>query len=355
MEMSSFSAFLPAPDLAGAYLGGVSAAQKAAQIANEHQQAQQAIAMQGAKLQQEQQQSAMEMQVKQQQLQQESLRAQQELQVKSQYDQQMAGLKMQELKTANDTLQLKTQEAMDQHKAEQEYRTRFKAGEDPTKLWQELGPGMGMRGTGMGSTFRPPNTPPGTPISVPGGVPGVADGRGGFIPTMNASMPASMQQGGGTDESDQGTGVPEDQAVPAPSQGAMTPSMFQAETARNRATQAAGESTAKLAERKAAADKAMDLKLMERLEKSQENNPLGPRYIQKRDKGEKLTPAQLKMASSYERNDEILQQLTEKLAGDSTSKNSGVRNSEPGSPPKVYINKKTGERLVYKNGKWQAP
>jgi len=323
MEMSSFSAFLPAPDLAGSYLGGVSAAQKAQEIANQHQQAQASIAMQGQKLQQEQEQAAMENQIKQQQLQQDSLKAQQELQIKGQYDQQMADLRKQQLATASQALALKTQEAAHQYSAQQQYQSRIQGGEDPLKVFQEMAPLMGQHNTSIGSAMRPPNTAPGTPIQVQGGPPGVADGKGGFIPLMNATMPQQMQQGDQPDSEGESTGVPEP-AIPAPS-GAQIPQtaqQFGAETARQGVQQRAANSA-----------KQEALTLLQRLESQNEKDFDGQDYASDLVKGKTLTPDQERIARRYLDRQDRMDRLTQKLDPSAPPRKSGVEYKHPKDVP----------------------
>ena len=165
--MPSFTGFAPTPDLAGAYLGGVAASQRAAEaqmqnqmgyakLAQDAQQASAQIAMNQQKLQQEAEQSQMAMQVKQQQVQQNARLEEQKLRIQQQYETAQLGLKKQQLDQAEQTIQLKTKQAAQQALAQMEYRSRLSRGEDPQKVAQEMGPSMGLNGSAMGSLLRKP-------------------------------------------------------------------------------------------------------------------------------------------------------------------------------------------------------
>lgn len=344
MEMSSFSAFLPAPDLAGSYLGGVAASQKAAEIANQHQQASAAIAMQGQKLQQEQQQAAMENQIKQQQLQQESMRAQQELQIKGQYDQQMADLKKQQLATAHQALQEKIKESAQQFQYQQQYQSRIKGGEDAQKVYQELGPLMGMRGTGMSPAFRQDNSGRlGTMGTNEQGIPFMYTGNTQVTPMMPATLPDQMQQGDQPDSEGESAGTPEP-GIPSPSgaQIPQTPQQFGAATARQG-----------LQQRAQAATRQESLALLKVLESQDAKDYDGADFASALADGKKLTPGQEKTAKRWLDRQDRMDQITKRLG-----KNTGLdqpRKSGDGEKYPTATNKKTGEKMIFKDGKWQSP
>lgn len=145
--MPAFSAYAPTPNLAQSFLGGARLAQDAAQHA-------QAIQLQREKLAQDAQQAEMELMAKQQAAQQQQLRQQQEMEIEKAYKQAQIGLRQREVDESAKVLEFKTQQAAQHTLIQQTAQQRIARGEDPQKVWQELGPQAGV-GLPAG-LFRPP-------------------------------------------------------------------------------------------------------------------------------------------------------------------------------------------------------
>jgi hypothetical protein len=350
MVIPTFDQWAPAPDLAGAYLGGVAASQRGQQIANESAQAGAALQIQQQRLQQESEQAAMLAQIKQQQLQEEHLKSQQELAIKSQYEQQLNDLKRDQLTQAGQLIQAKTQEAAQKYAAQQQYRARIGAGEDPQQVMREMAPLLGMTSASMASLFHP--TPPalGSKITGPDGMNLVVTGTNQAQPYVPAGVQEQPQEGNPDSEG-------EDQGVPETATGsgaqiptAMTPAMIQASTAGRSVAQRGAQAAAALAQRKLEADAKQARQDKVDLLKEQEDDILGEKAVADRLKGKKLTNEQEVYARAYQERARHIAILNSKLF----QKASGgeVGNSQPGNElgdGEAIHTLKNGRKAVFKD------
>lgn len=86
--------------------------------------------------------------------QQRAQRESQQAEYEKAYQQAQLGLKNQELDQSERQLQMQVQTAAIKSQAQLEAQSRIQAGEDPSKVWMELGPSAGMSGGGMASLLR---------------------------------------------------------------------------------------------------------------------------------------------------------------------------------------------------------
>ncbi len=137
------------------WIRGVSAGE-IGQLTQESTRATAQIALEQQKLAQDQVQSQMMLQAKQQQMKQDDLRQQQQLQIQKAYQDAQIGLRSQQLEQTKQSIAIKTQQAARTFQAQQQAQVRIKAGEDPSKVWMELGPQMGLNSSALGALARKP-------------------------------------------------------------------------------------------------------------------------------------------------------------------------------------------------------
>lgn len=113
--------------------------------------------------------AASELAARREQEQQQSKRQEQELAYQKAYQDSQLGLRQQQLDREEAQFQMEVKTAAEKSQAQQEAQARIRAGEDPTKVWMDLGPSLGMTGNAMATLARkPPNLGEVTPIDIGG-------------------------------------------------------------------------------------------------------------------------------------------------------------------------------------------
>jgi len=131
MPVIPISPPLPGPNLAESFLGGYRIAQDAQQHA-------QALQFQREKLAQDAQMAEMELAAKSAAQEKQALRQEQEIQIEKAYRDSQIGLKQRELDESQKLFDFKVQQASQQAAVQQMAARRISAGEDASKVWQEL-------------------------------------------------------------------------------------------------------------------------------------------------------------------------------------------------------------------------
>lgn len=114
------------------------------------------IQMEQQRLSQESQQAQMALQAKQEAAKQDQMRQAQQMQIEKAYHDSEIGLRKSQLEQTQKELQQKTQIAAQTFQAKQQAQQRIAAGEDPQKVWMELGPMMGVTGAGLANLAKKP-------------------------------------------------------------------------------------------------------------------------------------------------------------------------------------------------------
>jgi hypothetical protein len=86
----------------------------------------------------------------------ESLRKQHEAEVSHQYEQAQIGLRARSLDQEQQAFEHEVSMAAMKSAAQQQAARRISAGEDPTKVWSELGPQLGLTGAGLANVLKQP-------------------------------------------------------------------------------------------------------------------------------------------------------------------------------------------------------
>ena len=112
-------------------------------------------------------QAAQEMAARREQEQQNAQREEQQLAYQHEYQQAEIGLKQQQQEQQEQAFQMEVKSAAAKSQAQMEAQQRIQAGEDPAKVWMELGPMIGMTGAGMATLAKkPPELGQVTPIDL---------------------------------------------------------------------------------------------------------------------------------------------------------------------------------------------
>lgn len=114
------------------------------------------IQEQQQRLQQESAQASQKLAAQQEAEQQDTLREQQRLNIEKAYKDAEIGLRKQQLDQSKQQLAAQTQMAARKFQAQQQAQQRIQAGEDPSKVWMELGPQLGMNGPAMAALAKKP-------------------------------------------------------------------------------------------------------------------------------------------------------------------------------------------------------
>lgn len=115
-------------------------------------------------------QAAQELAARRQQEQENAQREDQQLAYQHAYQQSELGLKQQQQELAEKDFQMQVQATAQKAQAQMEAQRRIQAGEDPTKVYMELGPTLGITGAGMATLAKkPPNLGGVTPITLSDG------------------------------------------------------------------------------------------------------------------------------------------------------------------------------------------
>lgn len=179
-------------DPAGEYLKGYGIGQQgaieAAQMAVAQQRIQQQAASEAAqinmaqqRLQQQAQIEATQLEVKKQQVEKEMMLDQHKLEIEKQYRESQIGMRKQQLDEAAKINNWKISQAASQAAAQMEATKRIQAGEDPSKVWMEVGLRAGVTGPALASLARtqelqkqaamPPEPVQTAPVIGPQGIP----------------------------------------------------------------------------------------------------------------------------------------------------------------------------------------
>ena len=127
----------------------------------------QRIQQEGAIANMRTQQAAQELAARRQQEAQNAQREEQQLAYQHEYQQAQIGLKQQDQEQQEQAFQFTVKQAAQKSQAQMEAQQRIQAGEDPAKVWMELGPMIGMTGAGMASLAKkPPQLGQVTPIDL---------------------------------------------------------------------------------------------------------------------------------------------------------------------------------------------
>lgn len=183
--------WIKAYDPAQEYLGGFS---QGAQL----QEANARIAEASQHLQAQQQEAQMHHELEQKRLEQNSRLEQQQLEISKAYHDAQVGMQMQRLEEAKKVNEWKMQKFAQQAQVQMQARQRIASGEDPTKVWMELGPEMGFTGSGQASISRAAQAkiPPTLQTQQEGGQTYYQSGQRPWIhvPNQRAPAPGSLTQ-----------------------------------------------------------------------------------------------------------------------------------------------------------------
>lgn len=115
-------------------------------------------------------QAAQELEARRKQEADNAQREAQQLEYQHAYQQAELGLKQQQQEQAEQAFQFTVKQAAQKSQAQMEAQQRIQAGEDPTKVYMELGPTLGITGAGMASLAKkPPELGKVTPITLSDG------------------------------------------------------------------------------------------------------------------------------------------------------------------------------------------
>lgn len=149
------------------------------------------IAQQTQRLQAQREQEAIASEMRLRQLQEQSEERRQRIEMDRAYHDQVVGLRQQQLEEAAQKNQMATRLAATKFAAQQEYRARVAAGDDPAKVMLELGPAMGAGSSNIGMAMRASKIaekPQWVPANAETGAPGHFE-----TPTGSVHIPAAMR------------------------------------------------------------------------------------------------------------------------------------------------------------------
>jgi hypothetical protein len=133
--------------------------------------------------------------------------------------------------------------------------------------------------------------------------------------------------------------------------GLMTPtqrnSLSTAANINNRAAAAAARNATSASHN----DDSRNIKLLEIVSKNHGDDLDGEKAAKALAQGEKLTAAQEAKAKNFNDDADHIRELTQKLRGNTATP---AKPASAGAYPTAR-NKATGETIIYKDGKWQAP
>lgn len=147
----SFRGFASTPDTAGAYIGGARIGLQQQELANDVVNQRNRLEVERARIAQQAQESQVSSQIaqmrvaaQQQQAQEEALRRSTELDVERAYNNARLGLQARQLDQSQGKIDAEANELKRQLELQQMGQRRVGSGEDPEKVWFELGPGAGV-------------------------------------------------------------------------------------------------------------------------------------------------------------------------------------------------------------------